>query len=172
VGGFSFTETVDYPMGRGPHLLNLYPEQTMNLDEARQAFPAPISLPSYVPEGYVLDQDQLTVMVSPDYPFQYVRVRWKKEKEQGVGYLFLSVEHHAQEEGGKSLIIGLDSLEEVTINGQTAALVRGIWNSQTQEWDQPDFIMLRWSKDGLVYDLHGLYTGSLDTLIRMAESIP
>ncbi len=102
-------------------------------------------------------------------PIASVLVDWRNR--QGV---LLSLEISEQFGDGTRLITGPGSSEIVTLNGQPAALVRGAWNADKQEFDADDrHLRLLWEGEGLVYTLGG-YDANItpEVLIRMAESIP
>jgi hypothetical protein len=64
VGGLAYIQTTEYPGGSGPE--RIFPEKTMTLEQARQIFPAAVELPTYTPEGYTLNTEDVTVMVSSE----------------------------------------------------------------------------------------------------------
>ncbi len=64
-----------------------------------------------------------------------------------------------------------DSVEEVEVNGQPAALVGGSWDYDTGQWNTEVNVTLSWMKGEGMYQLHA--TGaSVEDLLRIAESIP
>ncbi|MEM7335787.1 MAG: hypothetical protein AAF490_27160 [Chloroflexota bacterium] len=71
-------------------------------------------------------------------------------------------------------LVGPDSTEEVTVNGQPAALTTGAWNADTNRWDQSfGTISLRWEQDGVEYNLSGMVNAiTSNSLIDIAESVP
>lgn len=168
IGNMSFTETLDYPGGSGPE--TTFPEKKMSLAEAASAFPLPIRLPSYLPEGFEADLDQVSVMVSDQYSLAYLMVSFINTDDPGKITLWIVDE---EGEDGMKMSIAPGSVEELSINGEPAALVRGAWNYNTREWGDPGLMQLLWDKDGASYVLSAAETAtSIEELIRIAESIP
>lgn len=165
IGGVSFFETADYPGIDNPTIV---PEKILSLAEAQAELPFSISLPIWVPEGYVRDDNVRITRFSNAYT--PVTITWRGKSADGSDTLLeLMI--------GQTIgdwIVGWNSLETVKIKGQDASLIRGMWNSNTKEWDEnPETIGLTliWAKGETTYSLFSP-TLSRAELIRIAESIP
>jgi len=74
-----------------------------------------------------------------------------------------------------SEVVGEGAVEEITLNGEPAALLRGGWNSDTQSYDMGIHAQtIKW-----FYDEHTVYAlkssddaMEVEDLIGIAESIP
>jgi hypothetical protein len=167
VGGMDFVETVDYPGGSGPE--RLFPEKTMSLDEARQIFPVAVELPDFEPQGFQLKSDEMIVMAAEGYDFNYLSFRLEKEG----AWVSVMVQYWHDGSLNRGMIVAPGSVEEVFVGGQPAALIRGGWDYDRQEWGAEHSLHLRFEKNGLIYNLTALEESfSLEDLIRLAESIP
>ena len=94
-----------------------------------------------------------------------------KNDETGRGFALIILGSEDGKTWGRT--IGPDSTEEVQVNGQPAALVRGIWDYNTKQWDSPEHLSLFWQLHDVTYELQTIETIlSVDQLIRIAESIP
>jgi hypothetical protein len=139
----------------------------MSLEEARAKLPFSLDLPAWVPEGYAL-QPEVTVSTLEGVDIS-VFIEWISPPHR---YLTLLVGQRL--DGNPGLFkIGEDSMEEVEVNGEPAALVRGVWIGDSQEWAGPQELSLYWAHKGQVYTLYAYEDYiSVDELIRIAESIP
>ena len=137
--------------------------------------PFPLSLPAWIPDGFVLDQNAGIALSE-----NWVILQWH---HPDLSEIVLLVE---KEYTGYVLPAGENSSEEIDLNGQPALLIRGCWNGQNQ-WDMDRQLSLDWEKDGHHYHLGYTQrepehleikpiTGDQDLiiqmLIRMAESVP
>ena len=93
------------------------------------------------------------------------RITWYGS-DPNVGHIDLAIFGHRV-----SWLVDTDSVEEVQVNGQPAALVDGGWDADSGQWDRDSAIILSWMKGEEMYQLHASGT-SVEDLIRMAESIP
>lgn len=169
IGGMVFNETDQYPGGTdGGETLA---ERTLTLAEARQALPFTFSLPTWAPEGYVLDEQSVAVLADPRFTLSYARLRWLSP--EGTSYIYLMVDFNAGETTVGEVSVGPGSVETVQVNGQPAALVRGSWGYDTQVWGADDLMFLLWLRGELAYRMSGVEGEvSAEDLIRMAQSIP
>lgn len=169
VGGILFNETGKYPAVLVSQV-TIVPAEKLTLAQARESLPFEIALPEHLPEGYTLI-DEVTVLNFAEYGILSASIRYRNP-EPWLLPLGLSI--HSQKDGQPwKQIIGPNSTEEVQVNGQPAALVRGIWNGATQRWDNPENISLWWPLHGVTYELQTVDSAiSADELIRIAESIP
>jgi hypothetical protein len=85
----------------------------------------------------------------------------------------LEIDYAPGAEQKPGYVVGQDGLEEVDLNGQPAALIRGVWDHERQEYIDAPFIFLVW-----IYDEDTTYTLSAnrywvetEDLLAMARSI-
>lgn len=152
----------------GDGVLTINPNETLSLEDAQSHFTTPISLPTYVPKGFDRSDaieffdlaDQPTLVITWELKNDYKRVK------------FL-VSHHSIELRTYARTLGKGAIEDVTLNGKPALIVRGVWNIGMQD---NDFLMtaIMWRYDeNTVYALMSFEQAvPLDELIKMAESIP
>lgn len=94
---------------------------------------------------------------------------WFNKNTQDVLFLIMQPAHEKV-----ISVVGPDSVEEVQVNGQPAALLNGVWsgNSDSKEtaWNSDVGLTLTWTIDGVTYELS---SPTLDaaTLIQIAESM-
>jgi preprotein translocase subunit SecG len=140
---------------------------TLSVPEALAEPPFPFSLPTWVPEGYTIDE---TVTIANSKT--WVMLNWKNPNGGGI---FMLVEPKRPK---YNLPAGEDSSEEIQINGQPALLIRGDWAS-VDRWDPRLAVTIYWEKNGIYYRLgYGErkpiqdMEAIIQQLIRMAESVP
>ena len=153
----------------------VYQIPVISVSEALENPPFPLSLPAWVPEGYTLNE-QAAIANSKDW----IMLTWRSPNGSEI---IMMVE---REYTGYNIPAGVDSSQEIQINGQPALLIRGNWDSQHQ-WDPQRGIAIYWIKDGhdyrLIYSQRGSahneikpvegYMESITAeLVHMAESIP
>jgi hypothetical protein len=141
------------------------------LEEAQTHFASPISIPTYVPQGY---ERTSTVEHILDGYVDLVTVTWSKDYKT----IDLTIQHcfpDLEFDGIKGANCGAGaikkSIEEITLNGRPAALV---YDSMTSETRNPVGLSIFWLyNENTVYSLgvSGKYL-SREELIKMAESIP
>ena len=164
VGGVLFTATGDYPGDDGSPVITI-PSDEMTLEEARGILPFPIDLPAWVPDGFVLEE---TVIVPRfDDGVGRVYLNWRAPYKG----LNLSIEDRSPEEA--NWLVAPGSMEEVFVDGASAALVRGGWYENTKQWENKGQLQLFVSHNGQTY----LFSANEDNipveeLIRIAESLP
>lgn len=164
VGGVLFTATGDYPGGDEP--VTIAPSEKMRLEEARAILPFTVDLPAWVPESYVLDET--VTFVHFDDGVDRIFVQWRAPQK---ALLELEIVNLLPEKS--NWLVGPESIEEVLINGEPAALVRGGWNSDTKQWENRGQLQLHVAHNGQSYIYSTMETDiSVDELIRMAESLP
>ena len=172
VGGLRFMETSDYP-GKGGKT-EIVESTYLPLEEAMLIFPGTISLPSALPEGYSLDPEvQLTDFEGGNLPI--AEVNWRKTNpEGGWSSLSLGIAYLTEQVQDLARVVGEGAIEEVTINGKPAALIRGGWNYDAKSFDPTIQPSLRWEYDErTIYELHSSDEAiGREVLIRIAESIP
>ena len=163
IGGVLFTATGDYPGDDEP--VNIVPTDEMTFEEARETLPFTIDLPTWVPEGFVLEE---TVSV-PRFEDGVGRVYllWKAPLKG----LSLSIEDRSPEEA--NWLVAPGSIEEVLVNNAPAALVRGGWYENTKQWENKGQIQLFVPHNGQTYLFSTNENNiSVEELIRIAESLP
>jgi len=140
-----------------------YPEPTPMIITEAQAL-VPFKLPSWTPEGFVLEDEVLMTEPVDGEDAAGAMLVWSKAGTDA--HIFLhAVAGHAR--------WGLADAEEITINGQPAALAHGEFRVLVlaQPRDYP--LALQWRQEGVLYTLIGGEGGvTRDDLIRMAESVP
>ncbi len=168
IGGVYFTETSDYPGGNGP--VTILPTTSMSLAEAQATLPFAFDLPSWVPQGSIL-QPEVNVTQVAGIAIT-VQIQWEVPGQAEPFLMFLNINQRL-DGNPPSWLIGQNSVQEIQINEHTAALVRGAWNPVTESWDFTDLMSLMWEDDGLFYMLSATegYV-SVDDLILTAKSIP
>ena len=141
------------------------------LEEAQTHFASPISIPTYVPQGY---ERTSTVEHILDGYVDLVTVTWRKDYKT----IDLTIQHcfpDLEFDGIKGANCGVGaikkSIEEITLNGRPAALV---YDPMTFETRNPVSLSIFWLyNENTVYSL--IFIGkdlSREELIKMAESIP
>ena len=164
VGGVLFTATGDYPGNDGVPV-SIVPSDEMTLEEARKVLPFAIDLPAYVPEGFVLEE---TVRI-PHFEdgIGRIDIQWRAPYKG----LSLHIEDRSPEEA--NWLVAPGSMEEVFVDGASAALVRGGWYENTKQWENKGHLQLFVSHNGQTY----LFSTNEDNipveeLIHIAESLP
>jgi hypothetical protein len=167
VGNMMFTATNDYPGGDEP--VTIVQTDTLSLEEARAQVAFPIDLPAWVPAGYVL-QEKVNVTHFNDAQMTMYEIDWHAPEKATFSLTIIE-----QRPNGKDnqFVIGQESIEEVQVNGVTAALVRGGWNADARQWDNPDILTLYLDRGGQTYIFQAFERDiSIDDLVRIAGSLP
>jgi hypothetical protein len=164
VGGVLFTATGDYPGGDEP--VTIAPSEKMSLEDASAILPFTIDLPAWVPEGYVLEET--VTFVHFEDGVERIFIQWRAPQK---ALLELEIEKLPPEES--KWLVGLESIEEVLVDGEPAALVRGGWHADTKQWENPEILHLYIPHKGQTYIFSSMEKDiPVDELIRMAESLP
>ena len=170
IAGLRFDVTSNYPGGSDGEVTIIHSEH-LSLDEAQSRFPSPVVLPTYIPQGYSRHEDvMLTPFTNPDTPT--LMIVWEKKKSSSIT---LDILHCSIGLENCGFTVGEGALEEITLNGSPAVVVRGAWNYDIKQYDSSmTEIAIRWK-----YDENTIYTLStsnqdmpLEELIKIAESIP
>jgi len=181
VAGFNVEERSESPLKdleTGVIQPTIQSVPTRTLPEVLANPPFSFGLPAWVPDGYELD-NQVAIAKSKTW----VSLTWRNPEG---GQIIMLVE---KEYTGYNIPAGVDSSEEIEINGQPALLILGNWDSHSQwEWDPSRGIAIYWIQDGrhyrLVYSQHDpvsnqtqpieevMKVAVIETLLLMAESIP
>ncbi len=171
IGGITFDFTTPPPDSSGATIV---PERVVNLAEARATLPFELHLPAWAPEGFVLQEDQVRILLhTSGTERQTVSFTWWDPAHRQSIHLTIDVDHPASS-WGQWLVGSESSVEEVVINGQPAALVRGGW--ENGQWGAEPAITLLWQPAGAeaTYMLSAWtqFTQlTQEDLIRMAESV-
>lgn len=168
IAGLSFDVTTHYP-GGGDDDVIIIPNEYLSLEEAQNRFPSPIVLPSYIPQGYERINDlTLTPFTNPDMPL--LAITWTNARHEAFE---LDIQHCSIGLENCGLTVGEGAVEETTLHGIPAVVIRGAWNSDTGEYDTSITTAIRWK-----YDENTIYTIStwnraisLEELRKIAESI-
>jgi hypothetical protein len=144
--------------------VTLVPQETLTLTEAQARLPYDIHLPTWVPDGFKISS-VVRVAHFPGASAPQVTITWYGS-DPDVGHIDLTI-------FGQRIdwLVETDNVQEVEVNGQSAALVEGGWNVDTNQWNREAARMLNWMKGNEMYQLH-TSGASAEDLIRMAESIP
>lgn len=145
----------------------VFPVATQSVPETLANMPFAFSLPAYVPEGYKLSDD-----VGIANSKAWVALRWEKADGSEIQMLV------QQEYTGFNIPAGVDSAEEIQVNGQKALLIRGWWD-ENHVWDKTKKVLqVHWIKEQRYYMLEfwNMPTDSdletlRQTLVKMAESV-
>lgn len=164
VGGVTYNEVDPQPGPAPAGEPGTVPSQTLPLAEAQASLPFALDLPAWAPAGFIL-QDDVVVESFPNGP-TFARVAWYSDTGRVID---LRVEHP----GTATWEVGPDSLEETTVNGAPAAILRGMWNADTGAWERSSAVILSWRHGDATYHLSSS-DGSTNpqVLVQMAESIP
>jgi uncharacterized protein DUF4367 len=141
------------------------------LEEAQTRFPSPISLPSYVPQGY---ERIPTVQHILDGHVDIVTVTWKNDYETidlWIQHCFPDLEFDGVKGANCGAGVIKQAIEKITLNGKPAALV---YDPRISESRNSAGLSIFWLyNENTVYSLgvSGKYL-SKDEIIKMAESIP
>lgn len=144
----------------------LVPEY-LSWEDARSRFLSPLQLPVYVPEGYEREANTHLYIWGDGTPT--LEVFWRKKG----GLIGLFIAQCRDDAPGCGFLVGEGGLEEITLNGKPAALIRGAWDSKTRQYDLSSTIKVMWRYDeDTFYNLWSFDQNLVDELIKMAESVP
>jgi len=169
IGGVNYTVTSEFP--GNPHIPEVVLEpEILSWEEAKSRFVSPLELPTYVPEGYEREADVPLTIWSGDNAHT-LEVIWRKKGQFPMIVLFIAqCQADAQ---GCGWSVGEGALEEITLNGKPAALFRGSWDVDKQQYDLSVMTSVMWRYDeNAFYKLWSFDQNLADELIKMAESIP
>jgi hypothetical protein len=176
IGGLVFIETSDYPgksISREADVT--FHGEAISLEKARVLFGSPISLPTYVPEGFQMENKVTWFAPEPEGTHSMVIINWNKQTKQGGNNIVLQIVHIPIGSPDQKAIVGEGAVEEIEINGKKAALVRGAWNPQTRQYQITNLVEISWNHT--IETLYKLITvddheKAVEELVLMAESIP
>lgn len=162
IAGQLFEVTEDYPgTGGGEQIIE---PQVMSLSDALAIFPYDIQLPTYIPPGYTLNEENVRVYVGDAAgPFaNTIEFTWFSDD---YAYLILRVSDIYLDAGE---IVAPGSVEEVQLDANhSAVLIQGGWDADNKVWKKEYGFRLRWLIDNLTYDLMGT---NREQLIEIALS--
>lgn len=139
------------------------PSEMLPLAEARKKFTFEISLPAWVPDGYVMTPSVRLFYFPGDLTF--VEISWWGPNFAD-GPIILSISRPVKWE------VDLSHVQEVQINGQPAGLTGGGWDADTGQWDTVEHnLTLTWLRGDAMYQLHSPGI-TAEEIIQVAESIP
>jgi hypothetical protein len=141
--------------------ITIVPEEILPLDEARAKVPFDISLPTWVPEGFMMATSVRISYFGTKYT--PVEITWYGSDPR-VGNIILTVGQQVE------WLVDMDHLQEVQINGEPAGLTGGGWDADSGQWLGSN-ATLTWMKGDVMYQLSSP-GAPVEELIRMAESIP
>ena len=143
--------------------VTIIPEEVLPLAQAIEKLPFAISLPTWVPDGFSMGSpariSYFPNNVTPVY------ITWYGS-DRNVGNIELMIMGQRV-----SWLVDTESLREVQINNQPAALVGGSWDADSGQWNSESDVSLTWLKGEVTYRLSSP-GAAVEDLIRMAESIP
>jgi hypothetical protein len=168
IGGIIFEETIQNPyMDEEVRILS---EQIVSLSEARAVLPFALKIPTWAPEGFVLQDDVRVILPDEDFHRATATLEW--QNTDPYGFIHLSTMYLISDNHEQRIVVGAESVEEVKINGQPAALVYGAWDVDSKEYGAKDLLALIWEQDGAYHSLQGVEgMVSVEDLVRMAESL-
>lgn len=170
ISGFLFEDTGQFPFSDHPERdYQVVPSFELSL--AKEMLPFSLILPKYVPEGYELFND-----ISIACTNSCATLTWHNETNDTLK-LLVQMEGNYPEWAEP---VGFETVEEVYVNGKVAAVIRGAWDFETEQWNEAKALRLKWEQDGLIYDLSWWPTNSgkniedkfsFAELIQIAQSI-
>jgi len=161
IGGHLFEVTGNYPDFPGDE--EVIEPQLMSLDDALAIFPHEIQLPTYIPSGCTLEENNIRVYVGVDAgPFKNtIEFQWRSNDR--LCFDLRVNDMNATE------IVGPDSVEEISLDtDHIAALLHGGWDYDNKVWtNEFGILRLLWSVNNLEYEVSGV---DREELIEIAFS--
>ncbi len=148
------------------------PEEVMALTEAQQQLSFTPMLPTWSPDGYVLNENEAAVMSAEEQVIG-LHVKWNNGENQ--------IDLYAVKFEGEPTLPDIEGAQKVEVNGVPALLTTTsisvyIPQSQTDTQGSGTVIVgdaavngLQWIQDGISYNLNGAIPA--EDLLRMAESM-
>jgi hypothetical protein len=138
-------------------------EESMSLAEAQEVLPFAFSLPTWVPDGFVMGPSVTVSYFSENYT--PARISWWGP-DMAAGPIVLIVGPRVNWQ------VDLDHVQEVQVNGQPAGLTGGGWDADSGQWDSVHHnLTLTWMRGDIMYQLLSPAI-TAEEIIRVAESIP
>jgi len=164
IAGQTFELTDDYPGDIYPGPEIIIEPRILSLTDALDAFPHNVNLPTYIPSGYTLDEENVQGYIGEDAGFlaDTLEITWRSPNNS----IFLMVTYRDMS-GGE--IVAPDSVQEISLDANyPAVVIRGGWDANRKIWTGAyGTIRLRWLDGDIVYELMGT---DLDQLIEIALS--
>lgn len=165
IGGITFVETERIETGDE----TTWSEQIMSLAEAQATLPFAFKVPTWAPEGYVLNENEVAV-ARPYAEVTIVRIKWENA---GTGSaIYLQVMHATAEGWEVRRLVGNGAVETALVSGQEVALVRGGWDHDTGQYMSEVSQALEWREGGVYYHLAAPAQVAVEDLVHMVESMP
>lgn len=170
LAGFVFEQRAEPP---APPPAGAHPvaQQAVSRTEALAAIGFKVRIPTWSPEGYGLSDAAMVTLPEEQSPVSeawQVWLFWEKDAWHQVLLLAFPSEYYR----GDALPFGPASVEEITVNGEPAAAVRGNWAPVAGgRWEETLGGNVLWARDGTMYWLQSAWV-SLEDLVRMADSQP
>jgi hypothetical protein len=138
----------------------------VSLPAARAQTPFDFAVPAQLPAGLIGEPQILVTKLE----MPIVKIRWR---DINGGFVQLAV-HQAND--GQTLtqnLIGVESSQTISLNGQEAVLIYGGWDKASRTWDhQAQLVTLIWELEDIQYNLLAYSEAvPLPELIVMAESV-
>ena len=141
---------------------------TADLEEFRQELGINLSIPTWAPEGFTLQETEYS---APTNSFVRYTINWYGINDTGITMSYFPAIDFP---GGREIPVLRGDWDEATVQGQPAVIIHGecsfastvseheaVWNDNV--------IRLNWMQDGVFYELRA-YDLDTDVLIKMAES--
>jgi len=177
IAGISYEESSDDPYddpSRTGPLTSTY----LGLEEARSTLPFEFGLPSWLPDGFQMQGDVMVITgegQEGQSSASNVYVTWVRVSQGVEARIILIAQPSWIGDCPECAVpVGPASIEETSVRGAPAAIIRGYWDVESQSWKtEPRNIALRWSDGDIHYYLHSIedYVSAED-LMKVAESIP
>ncbi len=164
IAGQIFEVTEDYPGDNDPGRVTTIEPQVLSLGDALAIYPHEIQLPTSIPSGYTLNEDNVRVYVGQDAgPFaNSIEFEWLAVDRSSLRLRVTDFDLSTGE------IVTPDSVEEVLLDANhSAVLIQGGWDADKKVWTNDPGLRLRWSVNNLIYDLGG---DDREQLIDIARS--
>lgn len=181
IGVLRITETKQFPNPEiGEDTIDTI-RLVYSLEEALNVFPSRIAVPAFTPHDF--ERQPEVEIVKLENHMEMARLIWLKREialtENGdeietVTYIHLEILHLPNSSPNTNLIVGPGAVEGTEINGQPAAIVRGVWDVENQAYHPGSQVSVHWQ-----FDPQTIYTlsanedhVSVTTLLEMAASVP
>lgn len=166
IGGMIFFEPDESPSQGTPlpeSQVTLVPEEILPLAEAQAKLPYAIRLPTWAPDGFKRGT-AARISYFPGAAPQ-VTITWHGSDPRAGNIELMILGQKV------NWLVETDDVQEVEVNGQSAALVGGSWDADSGHWNSGSDLTLSWMKGDEMYLLRSP-GAAVEDLIRMAESIP
>jgi len=158
-----------------------YQPEVLSLEEAQRLAKFPILLPSYIPDGYFLENVTLPSKVtdaeqkeSKHINFQMVSLAYKNQDGKRISISQQpAIERSGEEEIEIQIemLVGKGSVKEISVNNQPAKYIQGTWNIDgTWNADASTCTLLWEGKDGTHYEINAENL-PIEEMTHIAESL-